>query len=127
MANPVCTDYVTGNGCFGSHTLNPKQKKAILIFLMVKELSGLGGTDYSLTEATTLVSDAPCTLTPDDIEAARIGIQLTNAVKAGYAGATDVSTLLAKSLCLTKVPDRKLDQIILMLTCKLGIHGAFPQ
>lgn len=95
---------------------------------MVKELTALGGTDYSAVLDSTLISDAVTfgdTMNLAQRSTALLAIYRNNAVAAGATIPSDPSTLADNVKCLDNYQD--LNTVELMLLCKLGVHKAYPQ
>lgn len=132
MANPTCsaTTLVTNAADFTGAVLNPKQKKALLLYAKALELAAMGGTDYTAALATTMLSDAAALeigLSQDERDAARINLAFVNATAAGASVPASLQTKLLNLGLLVDADDQLLDQADVLLTCKLGVHKAYPQ
>lgn len=132
MANPTCssTTLVTDAASYTGAVLNPKQRKALLLYAMVLELNAIGGTDYTAALDSTLLSDAATLtlgMTDDQREAARISLALVNAEAAGATVPSSLQSKLEALGGLINADDRALDEALTLLTCRLGVHKAYPQ
>lgn len=130
MANPTCTraSLVEASPCLAGTSLSLHQQQAVRLWFMILELQALGGTDYRSTLQSTLMQDAVTladTMNPSQRRTALMTIYRNNAVAAGASPSSDPSALLASVACFTNFPD--LDQIELLLLCKLGTHKSYPQ
>lgn len=135
MARPTTTvcdtdNYVSAGACFAS--MNSHQRQALKVYLKVKELAALGGTDYTaqLGNAGTLVTAARFVrgkLNPFQRELARLVIDQDNANSAGAAISTDINVLETAIACLKDFDRNTLDAMDVYITCLLGRHAAWPQ
>ena len=129
MANPTCTTASLITSCFKC-PLQEKQRMAFKVWFMVNELAAIGGTDYTAALGTTLLDDANdliSAMTRDDREVAELSIAFNNAVEAGATLSTDVNTLIEDVRLLVDASDDQLQQMYLLLLCKLGVHKDYPQ
>lgn len=129
MANPVCTTASLITACFKC-PLQEKQRMAFKIWFMVNELAALGGTDYTAALGTTLLDDANdliSQMTRDDRAVAELSIAFNNAVEAGATLSSDVDTLMGEARLLMDASPDTLQQMYLLLLCKLGVHKDYPQ
>lgn len=131
MANPICTISSLTNNCYlVPTTISPKQEKALKILAKVLELAAIGGTNYSASMTTTLLSDAAaltCGMELADRDAARVHLAFVQAMAAGASVPAGISGKQALINCLVQADDDALDEADLLLTCKLGVHKAYPQ
>jgi hypothetical protein len=133
MANPTCstTTLVTDAAPFRRDSeINPKQQKCLLIYAMALELNAIGGTNYTSSLATTLVSDAATLtigMTRDELTAALINLGFVRATAAGASVPAPINTKLSNLGLLVQVDDLLLEKIFVLLTCKLGVHKAYVQ
>ena len=141
MANPTCTTVnalLLTQPCYGSETLNARQRKSLRIWIRVNHLKAIGGTDYTTTLATTLMTDSntfvgqavsssDTVANPSDFETASIIIDRNNAVNAGATISSTLSALMTSIAPLSKARERQLDAMLLLLQCRLGSHKAYPQ
>lgn len=96
--------------------LDPKQKQATLIYMLAKTLATLGGTDYSSTLSTTLMSDA-CpfrNLTPGQQEDFLISIAEETA-----EGTYTLDDISPYTKCLYNADPNALDAATLWLLCSI--------
>lgn len=103
---------------------------AFKIWFMVNELATIGGTDYTAALGTTLLDDASdliSAMTRDDRAVAELSIYFNNAVEAGATLSSDVDTLMSEARLLVDATPDQLQQMYLLLLCKLGIHKSYPQ
>lgn len=105
---------------------------SLLLYGMVLELAAIGGTDYSAELTGDLLTDTAGltgTLTKDQLIAGLIARQFANATAAGASVPADIDDKLSAIKCLQHVPGgmAKLEQIYLLLFCKLGVHKAYVQ
>lgn len=133
MANPTCSNQtlIIDATPFREDTdITPLQQQCLLIYAMVLELQAIGGTDYRTTMATTLVSDAASLelgFSVDELEAALINLGFVRAAAAGASVPASVQTKLLNLGNLVNVDPLLREKILVMLTCKLGVHKAYPQ
>lgn len=130
MANPTCTaaTLVEASPCLDDSVLPVPWQQAIRIWFMVKELQALGGTNYSASLNTTLISDAVTlakTMDKSMRRTALMTIYKNNAIAAGASIPSDSNTLRDNVKCFVYYPD--LNSLELLLLCKLGTHKAYPQ
>lgn len=131
MAAPTCSvsSFTTSGACYKNFSL--EDRKSILIYFNSLELAAIGGTSYTLGGGGTLMPAATCYLnllvesqTPP---IPYLVMAYNNAVNAGAAPATPGSGLEAAIACNSDFsPAQKAAQLIL-LTCQLGSHKAYPQ
>ena len=120
---PICTNTAfQAAACYGYVCINPRQRQAIQMRLLMLQLAALGGADYtndlaSLNEEVATLRQ----LTPEQQAAALTNIYAQNAVEAG-ATVPDVNQLLQDSVAYMGLQDN-LDLFLLLLTCKLGVHA----
>jgi hypothetical protein len=118
---------VTNAACYVSPSqIDPKQQRALLIYARVLELAAVGGTNYAAVMATTLVSDAAtltCGMSQPQKVAAALNLAFVNAATAGASVPSTLTAKLAAIACLVNLDPALLDDIDLMLTCKLGAHA----
>lgn len=102
---------------------------ALLVYGMVLELAAIGGTDYREEMTDQLLIDAACRFTQDERVAGLIARQFANATAAGATVPDDLDDKVAAIKCLEHVPGGmdKLEQIYLLLFCKLGVSKAYVQ
>jgi len=133
MANPTCstTTLITDAAPYRLDSdLNPKQQKCLLLYAMALELNAIGGTNYTSSLATTMVSDALTLengMTTDQVTAALINLGFVRATAAGASVPSDLATKLSNLGLLIEFDDVTLNKIFLLLTCKLGVHKGYPQ
>ncbi len=130
MANPTCTfvSLVEASPCLAGPILSENQQKAIRIWFMAKELAAMGGTNYTTVLDSTLIQDAVAlarTMSRSQMRTAIMTIYKQNAIAAGASISSDTSSLLDSVKCLFNYPN--LDQVELLLLCKLGVHKNYPQ
>ncbi len=136
MARPsetVCTvsNYADASGCFKA--LSSHERQALMVYLKVRELAGLGGTDYTaqLGNGGTLVEAAACIYQSLQgnlaYDLAKLVIQQDNTNSAGGATSTDIQTLAEAIKCLKDFDETTLKAMDLHVTCLLGRHAAYPQ
>lgn len=100
---------------------------------MAKELAALGGTDYTSTAnlgpSGTLNTAAAAfnTMTPQQLALSYLTVFKNNAVAAGATIASDIDDIAAAIKCLDNFDEKVLEQMELLLTCKLGVHKTYPQ
>ncbi len=90
----------------------------------------MGGTDYTSSIATTLVSDAAtltCAMAPNQNNAARVALAFTNATAKGASVPAAIADKLAAVKCLVNLDPQALDDIDLLLTCKFGQQKSYVQ
>lgn len=135
MANPVCsTTSLFTTKVEYVKALNPTQRKAALIYDMALALKAIGGTDYTTTMTTTLITDVrnlygnPDNVTPDMMQIAELNIAANKASAAGASLPANFNALnAATGCCFQGIPSLTMDQIIQMLKCKLGTYKNYPQ
>ncbi len=129
MANPTCTTSGLTASCFRVPFLSPKQQKALLIQAKRLQLAALGGTDYvgrdalMLADANTLT----CGMRKPDLDAAMVQVAYNNATAAGAVVPATLEAKLAQVTCLLEATEDQLDETLVLLQCKLGVHKAYPQ
>jgi len=130
MANPVCNLASILTSCYISPgAITPQQQKALIIYAKTLQLAILGGTDY-VGRLSLLVSDAAaltCGMGEEDRMASRVHIEFVNAAAAGANVPIGINAKQAQINCLVELDQKSLDEIDLMLTCKLGRAKAYPQ
>lgn len=108
--------------------LDPVQRKAALLYYMALELAAIGGTDYTATMTTDLISDTNDLFekaSPDMLEIALLNIAANNAEAAGADLPATLNELnAATACCFQNAPTPGMDKIYLFLLCKLGQHAA---
>jgi hypothetical protein len=116
-------------GCFRNPPLDSHNQHAMLIYFMAAQLKAIGGTDYTTSLSTTLMTDARCLhdLTPGLLDAIAIVIEENNANSAGAALSTNIQTLMQSIKCLKNVPEDWMFIMELYLRCQLGRGKAYPQ
>ena len=132
MANPTCntTTLITNGACYRQIGIDVVQQKALLIYAKVLQLSAIGGTDYDRELTGTLLTDSACPpVEADHIRAANIAVAFANAEAAGAVVPTSIQTAIDAVKCLQHINGglARLEQIDLLLNCKLGQHKAYPQ
>ena len=132
MANPTCTytSLIESFPCLAGPLFTERQQLELRIWFNVLELQAIGGTDYRSTLVTTLLSDAVTFAGQADssqLRTALLAINRNNAVAAGASPQSDPDDLFANVKCLQNVQRPKLDNIALMLMCKLGVHKNYTQ
>jgi hypothetical protein len=132
VANPTCdtTTLVTNAVCYRRKNIgDPIRQMALLVYGMVLELDAIGGTDYTDELTGTLLEDAACDFTKDERVAGLIARQFANAIAAGASVPDTVDDKVEAIACLEHVPGGmdKLEQIYLLLFCRLGVHKAYVQ
>lgn len=132
MANPVCgsTTWIDNAACYTQLTLDPMKQKALRAYAMALELAAIGGTNYLDTLSTTLITDAVqtvCAITKDQRTAAYISIAFANATTAGASVPATLDLKLDAVKCLATIDPEEMDKVLLLLTCKLGVHKAYVQ
>lgn len=127
---PLCTPaaFAAGVACF--RNFNTRERTAILIYYMVKELAVIGGPDFSeeLGPGGTLAQAAACfrTLFDNPYQPPSIYylyIAQGNALEAGATLATGQAALALAIRCLKNYPAADLNAMLLALTCYLGAHA----
>ena len=136
----TCTIAGLNVACFRGQTLDPHQRKALMVFFMASELKGIGGTDYTallispasggLLGDTKALFDEKSSL--DDVGARNIGtfelaIAQASAIAVGGTAAASIQDRMQSIKCLQNVNESLLDRMILFLTCQLGVHKSYPQ
>lgn len=132
MADPVCTaaSLMDAAHQFTLQTLSPTQQEALKIHAQVLELAAIGGTDYSAVMATTLIEDAETlarAMTSDQVKAAHIQVAYNNAAEAGATVPADLNDKLEASKHVALLDPKTLEDIGLLLRCKLGRAEGYPQ
>lgn len=121
--------FIDNSKCFAY--LNPQEQQALMVYLKVKELAALGGTDYTneLTPDGQLNTDsiAYVKLTPPQVALSYLAIELDNATSAGATISTDINVLAQEIACLKNFDPADLTRMDLLVTCLLGRHAAYPQ
>lgn len=119
---PLCTiSSFYAASCFGAPCIDKRTQKAIMVRSLVLELAALGGTNYS-SNLSLLLSDTAKLrkLSPENRDAAMLKVNLNNATSAGAVIGT-INQLRAQSIQYANSQDQ-LENMILLLTCKLGTH-----
>lgn len=133
---PTCTSIsalIGAQPCFAGTTLNARERKSLLIWFRANELAAVGGTNYTTTLASTLISDATTFagnaydsintwMDGSEFNTAQLVIEKNNAVAAGATISSNINTLMASIAPLSKATQWQLDAALLMLMCKLGKH-----
>jgi len=132
MANPTCTvaSLITNNPCFSAKVLDEQHQLALKIWFMANELSVIGGTNYTNTLTSTLLTDATAlyrTMNPSQRQLAILSIYKNNAVNAGATISSDIQALMASIKCLVNMTPDQLQQAEILLLCQLGFHKTRPQ
>lgn len=139
MANPTCTKAQLNVACFRGLTLNPLQRKALLIYFYAAQLNAIGGTNY-LTGlisgmAGGLIGDTKALMdeksSVDDVGTRMVGtfqlaIALKNAEALGVASAS-IQVRMQNIKCLINVNESLMDRMLLFLECQLGVPKSYPQ
>jgi hypothetical protein len=101
----------------------------LLVYFKLLELKGIGGTDYSANFSQLRADAASLSVgtDPEDVGAARVSIQAAAVTASGATLPADVNAALLAAAALIPHDDMFLNQIDLMLTCKLGVHKAYTQ
>jgi hypothetical protein len=130
MAAPACSQANLLAPCFLSPgPITPQQQKAFLIYAKMLQLAILGGTDY-VGRLALLVQDAStltCGMSEEDIRAAFVQIAFNNATSAGANVPATMNGKQAAINCMVELDQKRLEEIDLLLTCKLGVNKAYPQ
>ncbi len=130
MAAPTCTKAGLSASCYKTPgAITPRQVKTLTIYAKVLQLAAIGGTDYRSLLATTLLSDAAtltCGFDKSDLDAAMVQIAYNNATTAGASVGT-LATQVNNARCLEQATEDQLDEALVLLQCKLGVHKAYPQ
>lgn len=128
--NPTCTKAGLLAPCYLSPgPITPKEQKALLLKAMMLELAAIGGTDYNgrlslmLQDAATLA----CGMGEEDIRAGLVQIAYNRASAVGGQVPVGIQAQIKSVLCLIEADERQLDETLLLLTCKLGVHKSYPQ
>lgn len=130
----LVSTYISDSACFKAMT--PHDQKALILYLKVKELAALGGTDYTreLGNGGSLVTAAACVKNqllnnfgPLGMNMALFSINQDNANSSGAAISTDIQTLATEIECLKDFDPTTLDAMDIVITCLLGRHAAWPQ
>jgi hypothetical protein len=131
MSNPVCNNSTLNQPCYkAGQAITAKQQKALKVYARVLELAAIGGTDYSATMSSTLLSDAAVLANgyeESDRDAALVGLAFTKATAAGASVPSTLNAKIAAANCLVSADERQLEEAILLLECKLGFHKSYPQ
>jgi hypothetical protein len=132
VANPTCSQVtlVDNAACYRRKNIgDPVRQMALLVYGMVLELTAIGGTDYTSELTGTLLEAAACRFEKDERVAGLIARQFANATAAGASVPDTLDAKVAAVACLEHVPGGidKLEQIYLLLFCKLGTHKAYTQ
>lgn len=80
--------------------------------------------------ASTLLSDAAVLANgyeKSDRDAALVQIALNRATAAGASVPSKLNAKIAAVQCLVNADEKALDEALLLLECKLGVHKAYPQ
>ena len=128
---PTCTatSLATNNVGYGLEGLDRNQYQAALIYFKVLELAAIGGTDYRNTMKSSLILDAIAlvkTMTPDQMRIAALNVARNNAIAAGASVPSSLSALNSATACCFQSTS-EMDNILLLLDCKLGVSKAYPQ
>jgi hypothetical protein len=130
MANPTCSQSNLLTQCYTTPgAITPKQQKALMVYAKALELAALGGTNY-IGRTSLMLSDAAslgCGMLQPDRDASRIHLAFVNAMAAGAPVPTSINAKIAQILCFDSFDEQQMDEVDLMLTCKLGVHKAYPQ
>lgn len=126
---PECTrdSLATSNVGFGN-AFDDRQYWAAALRFMVLELAAIGGTDYSTTMTTTLISDAQALvgrMDPNQLRIATLNILRNNAVAAGATVPTDLSEINEATGCCFQSASVNFEEIFLFLLCQLGHHAEY--
>lgn len=134
MANPTCTISGLNTACFRDPALSNLRRKQLLVWFLASELKGIGGTDYTSKlvdpAADGLLGDTVALLQTSsaaDLEVYRLTIAKNAAIAAGGTTDEDIQTLMQNIAPLTNVSDEVLNKMIVLLTCKLGVHKDYVQ
>lgn len=131
MSNPTCTNSSLTASCYKTPgAINPTQQKSLLIYAMALELNALGGTNYTNSLSTTLLSDSARLLAgfrQADRDAAAVQIAFNNATAAGASVPSDLNGKIAAVACLSAADPNALDNAYIALLCALGVHKSYPQ
>lgn len=130
MANPVCdiATLVEANPCLAGPVFTERDQKFLQVYFNILELAALGGFDYLPVVASTLISDAVTladTMNLSQRRTATLAIHRNNAIEAGATVPTDPNVLKDAIKCFEDYPD--VNALVLLMLCKLGVHGTFPQ
>lgn len=120
---------MVANPGFGMIGFTEAQYKAAAIFFMVAELAAIGGTNYLATLNTTLIDDANTLVgmaSVDQMRSATLTILQRNAIAAGASVPDTLNGINALTSCCFQSTDQ-MDNIMLLLMCKLGTHKLYPQ
>lgn len=130
MPAPFCSQSDLLAPCFLSPgPITPQQQKAFTIYAKALELSAIGGTDY-IGRLALMVQDAQtltCGMGEEDIRAAFVQIAFNNATAVGAPVPATMNGKQAAINCFIELDQLLLEEIDLMLTCKLGRHKTYPQ
>lgn len=134
MANPTCdkTNLITNAAPYMQGAgIDDKRQMVLLIYAMLLELAAIGGTDYTVAGGREQMMQDAATLeigeTNDELDAGLISIAFNRATA---AGASVPATLTLKLAAVPRLPcndDMLLKKAFILLTCKLGVHKAYPQ
>lgn len=133
MANPTCSQTVfqTTGGAYALEVISPKQRTALRIYAQILELAAIGGTDYSGASGYKQLQQDAATLaigmTQEARDSARIAIAFNNATAAGASVPATLDLKLAQLGALVIWDPQAVDQALLLLQCKLGVHKAYVQ
>jgi hypothetical protein len=132
VSNPVCSNQtlITDAACYVIPDISPAAQKALLIYAKVLQLAAMGGTDYTSSINTTLVSDAAtltCNMAPNQNDAARVALAFTNAAAKGASVPATMTLKMAQIACIVNLDPQTLDDIDLLLTCKFGQQKSYIQ
>lgn len=134
MANPVCTTAGLISPCFQGSVINAHQRLALMVWFMALQLKGVGGTDYTVAPTSTasgkLLGDANSlagTMTLDQLANAELTIYALNAIASGATTAEAINVRIQEVKCLENCTDPQLEEMYILLLCKLGISKAYPQ
>lgn len=130
MSFPTCTAASLINPCFNLSVLNDHLRKQLQIWAMVNELAVIGGGNYTQTLSTTLLTDAAAvfqTMNKNERQVAETSILINNSGQAGAPLTTAINTLMQQIAPLNNATMDQLEQIRLLLLCKLGTHKTYPQ
>lgn len=129
MPVPICTraSYVEGWACL--QTLNARQRKAFIVYVMSRQLAAIGGTDYTLGPDGTLNDAVACLVDLDknQVTLANMVVENNNAVAAGADIPSDIQEIAEAIKCLENFEDNVLLRMQLHLRCSLGRAMDYPQ
>lgn len=135
MPDPICNadTFVRQASCYLVPPLNEAQQKALIVYAKVLELAAIGGSNYTNQLTGSLITDAKsatCGMKQENRDAARVNIAFRNADEAGAPIPLTLQAKLAAVRCLVEANAADgglLDEMDLLLTCKLGRAMAYPQ